>query len=102
MEMKPFVKVHPVIFGIIVAAIAILLSVIVLQQSGLRITAGAPAVRAAASATAQPAAHKQLYISVMHPWIVQDHPGTCPICGMELVKMDPVQQVEYLKTHPNV
>ena len=23
----------------------------------------------------------------MHPHIVQDHPGTCPICGMDLVKM---------------
>ena len=24
----------------------------------------------------------------MHPTIVQDHPGKCPICGMDLVKLD--------------
>jgi Cu(I)/Ag(I) efflux system membrane fusion protein len=24
----------------------------------------------------------------MHPTIVQDHPGDCPICGMKLVKLD--------------
>ena len=100
MEMKPYVKMHPIVFGIIVAALAILLSVIVMQQAGLRISSGAPAMRAAA--TAQASSHKQLYISVMHPWIVQDHPGTCPICGMELVKMDSEQQAEYLRTHPNV
>ncbi len=23
----------------------------------------------------------------MHPTVVQDHPGDCPICGMKLVKM---------------
>lgn len=25
------------------------------------------------------------YVCPMHPHIVQDHPGTCPICGMDLV-----------------
>jgi Cu(I)/Ag(I) efflux system membrane fusion protein len=25
----------------------------------------------------------------MHPSIVEDHPGDCPICGMKLVKMEP-------------
>ncbi len=24
----------------------------------------------------------------MHPWIIQDHPGNCPICGM---KLEPVR-----------
>jgi Cu(I)/Ag(I) efflux system membrane fusion protein len=28
---------------------------------------------------------KQLWTCSMHPQIVQDHPGTCPICGMTLV-----------------
>lgn len=28
---------------------------------------------------------KQTYTCPMHPQIVQDKPGTCPICGMELV-----------------
>lgn len=55
----------------------------------------------AAATTKQAAVSgKQLYISTMHPWIVQDHPGTCPICGMELVKMSPDQQAQYLKNHP--
>ena len=26
-----------------------------------------------------------LYVSPMHPWIVSDEPGQCPICGMDLV-----------------
>jgi Cu(I)/Ag(I) efflux system membrane fusion protein len=29
---------------------------------------------------------KQLYTCTMHPYIIRDQPGTCPICGMELVK----------------
>lgn len=27
----------------------------------------------------------ELYVCPMHPQIQQDHPGTCPICGMDLV-----------------
>lgn len=34
---------------------------------------------------AQSAPKKDLYQCPMHPQILQDHPGTCPICGMELV-----------------
>jgi membrane fusion protein, copper/silver efflux system len=29
---------------------------------------------------------KQLYTCSMHPFIIKDTPGTCPICGMELIK----------------
>jgi Cu(I)/Ag(I) efflux system membrane fusion protein len=29
-----------------------------------------------------------LYQCPMHPSVVRDHPGECPICGMELVKVD--------------
>jgi len=33
---------------------------------------------------------KQLYTCSMHPFIIKDKPGTCPICGMELIKkIDP-------------
>ena len=28
------------------------------------------------------------YQCPMHPSVVQDHPGTCPICGMKLVKIE--------------
>lgn len=39
----------------------------------------------AASASAP---KKQMYQCPMHPQIIMDHPGTCPICGMELVPME--------------
>lgn len=31
---------------------------------------------------------RQLWTCPMHPEVVQDHPGVCPKCGMDLVKMD--------------
>jgi Cu(I)/Ag(I) efflux system membrane fusion protein len=37
------------------------------------------------SAAGTHAEHRQLYQCPMHPSIVQDHPGECPICGMTLV-----------------
>lgn len=33
-------------------------------------------------------AAKKMYVCPMHPQIIQDHPGTCPICGMDLVEAD--------------
>lgn len=38
--------------------------------------------------TAAPVAGKQAYQCPMHPQILQDHPGSCPICGMDLVVME--------------
>jgi Cu(I)/Ag(I) efflux system membrane fusion protein len=36
---------------------------------------------------------KVLYTCPMHPFIIKDKPGTCPICGMQLIKKQPeVQQ----------
>jgi multidrug efflux pump subunit AcrA (membrane-fusion protein)/rubrerythrin len=32
---------------------------------------------------------RTLYTCGMHPWIIQDHPGNCPICGM---KLEPVHK----------
>jgi NADH-quinone oxidoreductase subunit J len=34
---------------------------------------------------AQPVETKQIYTCPMHPEVQQDHPGTCPKCGMDLV-----------------
>jgi Cu(I)/Ag(I) efflux system membrane fusion protein len=34
-------------------------------------------------------AAKEQWQCPMHPTIVQDHPGDCPICGMKLVKVEP-------------
>ena len=31
-------------------------------------------------------AGKVLYTCPMHPFVIKDKPGTCPVCGMELVK----------------
>ena len=40
-----------------------------------------------ATATGQKADQgKQLYTCSMHPFIIKDKPGVCPICGMELIK----------------
>ena len=38
------------------------------------------------SAEGKAAQGKQLYTCSMHPFIIKDKPGTCPICGMELIK----------------
>ena len=43
------------------------------------------ASRAAASAPA--GAAKQLWTCGMHPQVIQDHPGKCPICHMELTPL---------------
>ncbi|PKL93015.1 MAG: hypothetical protein CVV21_01330 [Candidatus Goldiibacteriota bacterium HGW-Goldbacteria-1] len=35
---------------------------------------------------------KTLYTCPMHPQVIQDHPGSCPICGMDLVPVEKEQQ----------
>ena len=32
-------------------------------------------------------AAKKMWVCPMHPQILQDHPGECPICGMDLVEI---------------
>ena len=39
-------------------------------------------------------APKMIYTCPMHPEIEQDHPGTCPICGMALEPKTPIGGVE--------
>ena len=34
------------------------------------------------------------YTCPMHPEIIQDKPGSCPICGMDLVPMEPTDSEE--------
>ncbi|SEW51742.1 efflux RND transporter periplasmic adaptor subunit [Chitinophaga arvensicola] len=34
------------------------------------------------------AAEKQTYTCPMHPQVIQEKPGTCPVCGMDLVPFD--------------
>lgn len=45
--------------------------------------------KAAIGADSAAAEQKTWYISQMHPWIIQPEPGQCPICGMDLVPVDP-------------
>lgn len=43
-----------------------------------------------------------LYVCPMHPQIQQDHPGTCPICNMELVLKDSGEKMDGMEGYtPN-
>ena len=42
-------------------------------------------VEFARTASARPGAAGMQYLCPMHPHVVADHPGECPICGMDLV-----------------
>ncbi len=48
-------------------------------------------LRRPAPAAGQPEAKKQMYQCPMHLQIIQDHFGTCPICAMDLVKIEDIQ-----------
>ncbi|MCC7074404.1 MAG: efflux RND transporter periplasmic adaptor subunit [Deltaproteobacteria bacterium] len=50
----------------------------------------APALLVLAGCRDQPAAHRsgEVWTCPMHPAVRQDHPGSCPICKMDLVKVD--------------
>src|SRR5437763_15412025 len=62
---------------------------------GIAAAAGALAVAARlnpdhdhkASQSGSDSRGKQLYTCGMHPQVVQDHPGACPICHMNLMPM---------------
>ena len=61
----------------------------------------------ASFSAAQPASDSaqqanQLYQGPMHPWIVQSKPGTCPICGMDLVPISPDKFTGQLTINPQV
>lgn len=55
-----------------------------LKQSA---SASAPSAPANPAQLANLAAGHATYVCPMHSHIVRDHPGTCPICGMDLVLM---------------
>lgn len=92
-------RVHPLAMMTMVTAIAVLLTVLVMRQPAALGTGQVPGATAPPAAANQ-AGQKTLYYSPMHPWIVQDHPGSCPICGMDLVEMPPEEQAVYEANHP--
>lgn len=55
------------------------------EHAGHAERAGAPEVPTASRSSASPSSAENLYTCGMHPHVVQEGPGTCPICGMELV-----------------
>ncbi len=66
----------------VAAAVALALSLV--------IALGSPrAARAASETSADAAAKVTIYTCSMHPQVMQDKPGYCPICGMKLV---PIRQ----------
>jgi multidrug efflux pump subunit AcrA (membrane-fusion protein) len=44
----------------------------------------------------------QYYQGPMHPWIIQPKKGTCPICGMDLVPIDPDKLTGEVAIDPRV
>jgi Cu(I)/Ag(I) efflux system membrane fusion protein len=55
-------------------------------RGSAEISAAAASSGAAAATRTAPRADR--WQCPMHPAVVQDHPGDCPICGMKLVKVD--------------
>jgi len=63
--------------AIVAALVSSLASVVAVRKLGLGASSGAGHAAAVA-----------VYQCPMHPTVVQDHPGDCPICGMKLVKVE--------------
>ena len=74
-------------FGVFGLALAVIVAVVV-TSGGMTLLRrlGSGSIAPADSATV---VTKERWQCPMHPTIVQDHPGNCPICGMTLVKMEP-------------
>lgn len=52
--------------------------------------------------TAAAEEEKQLYTCSMHPFIIQEGPGKCPICGMDLVPLRSVPGRKEEELQPNI
>ena len=67
----------------------ILAGTLLVAAVGLGVFAADNSSNLDATNSAAASAGKTLYTCGMHPWIIQDHPGNCPICGM---KLEPVHK----------
>jgi membrane fusion protein, copper/silver efflux system len=65
----------------------LLLVALALGASGVWLARSQPAPAGAAEAHAEGTASQTWYTCGMHPEVVQDHPGSCPKCGMRLQPM---------------
>jgi len=72
-------------------AIAVIVVVIVAATGGYQFGSQRQHAHEAQSQVKNEAAaeQKQLYTCSMHPFIIRDAPGNCPICGMTLVPLKP-------------
>lgn len=71
--------------------LALLAVLMVVAGAAVFATGGSkPADRAGSpNAASTNAPGKTFYTCGMHPWIIKDHPGNCPICGM---KLEPIRK----------
>ncbi len=69
------------------AVAAVLVAAFVAYNMGARSTGGSGQHNQGGE-SGDTSASDIVYVSAMHPWIQQDEPGDCPICGMELVPME--------------
>ncbi len=67
----------------------ILVGTLLVAVGGLGVFISGCSQKTEAASTATASTEKTLYTCGMHPWIIQDHPGNCPICGM---KLEPVHK----------
>jgi len=69
------------------AAGALLAALVVADPFGLLPDAADRRTQNSATQAEPEKAAKQLWTCGMHPQVIQDHPGPCPICGMDLVPL---------------
>ncbi|HKW29265.1 MAG TPA: efflux RND transporter periplasmic adaptor subunit [Verrucomicrobiae bacterium] len=67
----------------------VLAGALLLAATGLGIFIAGCSRQPTSADTTTASSEKTLYTCGMHPWIIQDHPGNCPICGM---KLEPVHK----------
>ena len=76
--------------GIALLAVVIVSSYSLYQHISISWLDAQPASPVASASPALPSINKpgqgKTWVCPMHPEIMQDHPGTCPICGMDLVE----------------
>lgn len=65
-----------------IAAIALVLTIIIVKVAGRK------SHDSASPGTKTQEVKKDVWTCPMHPQVKQDKPGKCPICGMDLVKME--------------